>query len=913
MALFFLNFIPGFGQAAKAFKSGITTTTRFTSRPTYLQSWEVVPIVARGSYVKGLRSATTAASKGVGKSTLAGLFWSFVGKESGLTNPQLSIGYKTKGGCFTGFNYDYIVDDLPPRDDILYTPIIQYFKDEEAGRPQERIYPSAIYIDESFTSPLPGFSEPECTWENPNVAQFRNQKDYTPENLAELKQKIVDDYISKHKNEQRYQSDDGEVQLILDAEAAAEAAYPSDPVVGADVFGTGQLSIVSGFEFGSIVKECKFKTSYQGKKIKYYVWANPTFPSVGTFNTVGKFVEGIGLGISRDVEAVFGGIFGLSSDKSESISKGYDSGYKTTGNLVYTVYEQQLVEANSKVDEAKKKLEELEANNAPAEEIEKAKEELEKAQKEVELAAQELKEAKEKLEKEKDDPNRNFFSQFGSCAYVTLSRDLKISTPITKENIEKEAEKLQFSEPVSVNGISTANSETSPFALVDGQKIYLFFERTTGDAFKPSDVSKEIWYTVSEDGGSTWQEAKRITDYSTGVAGSEPSAVVFNGKIYVAYKERSWEQGVKITTKNFVVVKELNGNYEKRFADVETNDRGGPSMTVFDGELYLFYHQRAGPLIGGDFFKILYTAWDGNTNNDWQLPNLVPTPKKDGVENFLNSPNTWSMYPSAIATSNGIILSYSYSAPGGIGPFHEAFDVRAVRFDARGTTEDLGEISADESGTDIPNRRQGFSHLVEKKGEIFVFYDEDDIARAGKSIDPTEAEFKSHINYKKYNPDSGWDIFPTSLFESKNKAIQATPVAVDEKILLFFSSHEGENKKWEIFSSSGEKKIVLTEVSSEPDVVTGIEGKTEKDSYKVGETVRFAGKLIVSGDPGGKEVKVEFKFGSGASLNIDRVSTENDGSFVWEYELPAGIATTTYEIVASSGGKEVSYKFSVTN
>lgn len=501
---------------------------------------------------------------------------------------------------------------------------------------------------------------------------------------------------------------------------------------------------------------------------------------------------------------------------------------------------------------------------------------------------------------------------FGSCSYVTLSRNLE-GTSITSKDITKEAEKLQFSEPIAVSGIATANSETFPFALVEGQKIYLFFERTTGDAFKPSDVSKEIWYTVSEDGGSTWQEAKRITDYSTGIAGSEPSAAVFNGKIYIAYKEKSFGQGVKIETKNFIVVKELGGTYEKRFADVETNDRGGPAMAVFDGRLFLFYHQRAGPLIGGDFFKILYTSWDGNMNNDWQALTLVPTPKKDGVSNFLNSPNAWSMYPNALATSNGIILSYSYSAQTGqIGPFHEAFDVRAVRFDGKGTSEDLGEISVDESGTDVPNRRQGFSHLVEKNGEIFAFYDEDDIARGGKTVDPTEAEFKSHINYKKYNPDSGWDVFPTSLFETKSKALQPTPVSIGDKILLFLSSNEGSNR-WDILSSVGEKKIVLTEVPSGTDIVQGISGKTDKDSYKKGETIKFAGSLtMASGKPEGKEVRIILKFGPAELLNQD-AAVAADGSFVWEYALPAGVAIGTYEIVASSGGKEVSYKFTVTD
>lgn len=774
-------------------------------------------------------------------------------KFDGLSPPSdwfAPEGFKSGGGCFASIYYNKEAGR-----DSLYTPLLAYESN------QQKTYPSGIYlkISEGFTTPLSGFENPECTLREPI-------KKYNEISAEELKGKIdleLADKIAKFEGVKFLTKDVCEdcVPQIAVTEEEKNVGKSYDQLTDPQklriayqimkiTLGSSKSSSGSKVDEGKSgysIDSCNFKTTYKGKKIKYSVWADPAFPSD---DFIQKPLEGIG-GLILSV-------------KDAAVAQA--TSFRGFFSIIF--------------------------GSPPQAEPPKTEENKEK------------------------EPSKSFLEQFGSkafgsCSSVTLSRILE-GPPITTQDIFKEATTYQFSNPEAVSGISTPNSETSPFALVDGQKIYLFFERTTGDAFKPLDASsKEIWYTVSEDGGSTWQEAKGITDYSTGVSALEPSAAVFNGEIYVAYKERTGQR--RENAKYNVVVRSLDGAYEKKFADVATNDRGGPSLVIFGNSLYLFYHQRAGPLAGGDFYKIYYTTWDGNAEHDWQSPTLVPTPKIDGASNFLNSPNAWSMYPNALATSNGIILSYSYSAQTGqIGSFHEAFDVRAVRFDGKGTSEDLGEISADESGTDIPNRRQGFSHLVEKNGEIFVFYDEDDIARGGKTVDPTEAEFKSHINYKKYNPDSGWDVFPTSLFETKSKALQPTPVSVGDKILLFLSSNEGSNR-WDILSSVGEKKIVLTEVPSGPDVVQGISGKTDKDSYKKGETIKFAGSLtMASGKPEGKEVRIILKFGPAELLNQD-AAVAADGSFVWEYALPAGVAIGTYEIVASSGGREVSYKFAVTD
>lgn len=269
-----------------------------------------------------------------------------------------SLNSKSRGGCFTGYVYDWENDNNPSNEDLLYTPIIQYEqteKDSEGnvikeGTEYKKVFPSAIYVDESFIAPLSDSQRPECQLFNPGRLEI---------DAAGGKEKFIQNYIEQHRADYEGASvveeivDDGtdpntevddtpvlddsgnpirtereltpeEIEDLLRSEAIAQAdsRLQPDPIVGLDGFPLPGLDRLFSFDFGNMLSECSFKTHYNGEKITYKVWASPTFPGAGTLNSASKFgydVVDVDIG---DTEVTKDDISGFASD---SISASADS------------------------------------------------------------------------------------------------------------------------------------------------------------------------------------------------------------------------------------------------------------------------------------------------------------------------------------------------------------------------------------------------------------------------------------------------------------------------------------------------------------------------------------------------------------------------------------------------------------
>lgn len=276
--------------------------------------------------------------KGVATTTAA----NFVAAE----DPFNFLNLKTKGGCFTGYVYDNLNDDEKAREDILYTPIIQY----QTGKEYVKVYPSAIYVDEGFVG-SDTFGKPECELINPSRAAARRgttdsqirdrieslKSEYKSDpakraKYAESKKitETVDDKGEKKEVEEPLSAE--EIDQLLESDAVAYAAQQfggDDPIIGLDMYGP----ISQPFEFGDMVSMCQFQTSHKGSKITYYVWASPTFPGIGTMNALSRGgydvkdieIEGFGK-ITKDEVQVFdstgelGSSFGFLQDVENTIN-----------------------------------------------------------------------------------------------------------------------------------------------------------------------------------------------------------------------------------------------------------------------------------------------------------------------------------------------------------------------------------------------------------------------------------------------------------------------------------------------------------------------------------------------------------------------------------------------------------------
>jgi hypothetical protein len=236
-----------------------------------------------------------------------------------------SLDSKSRGGCFTGYVYDWENDNKPSNEDLLYTPIIQYeetVKDGEGnvikqGTEYKKVFPSAIYVDESFISPLADSQNPECKLFNPGRLQVEAEggKENFIKNYIETHRQdyegatITEEIVNEGATESEFDDtpvldENGnpitepprpltleEIEDLLRAEAIEEAdrLLQPDPIIGLDGIPLPGLDRLFQFDFGNMISECGFKTHYKGEKITYKVWASPTFPGAGTLNAASKF------------------------------------------------------------------------------------------------------------------------------------------------------------------------------------------------------------------------------------------------------------------------------------------------------------------------------------------------------------------------------------------------------------------------------------------------------------------------------------------------------------------------------------------------------------------------------------------------------------------------------------------------
>jgi len=496
---FAVNFIPFAGQAVTGVKSAIFAIKTFGAKS--------VLVKASRSTIQAIKNRKVGLSTPLVGETASGLAMSFLVGESNLNDPHRSRGMLTKGGCFTGYVYDYMDDDLPPREDILYTPIIQY----DSSRPETKVYPSAIYVDQTFLTSLDGTSPPECEYDNQDLVDLKAEISSGTATMDDLREKFKAEFKEANKDNPDYKLSSydtskssatsgnvntpvgpinpAEIEItqdllddILEADAQdyAERKLGKGSISGIDVYGTGGLSTTNSFDFGNMVKGCKLKSTYDGKKITYKVWSNPTYPGIGTLRGLGEF----GKGLAADQDAVLGGIFDLlSSDKSEDVRKAASgdefkvflresNDVQNSINIIKTEFEK-LVAYKIILDSSKDENEKTEYRNLIEDSKEKIKlhvvdldkavdkyvESDDKRRPEADSIKKALKdkvgeilkwideskdlENKDLVKKKIDeldvsinekipdivDGGRGWMSQFGSCAFVTLGRDLPGYTP----------------------------------------------------------------------------------------------------------------------------------------------------------------------------------------------------------------------------------------------------------------------------------------------------------------------------------------------------------------------------------------------------------------------------------------------------------------------------------------------------
>lgn len=156
------------------------------------------------------------------------------------------VAWPGKEGCFLSIKYDKSYEN------IYYTPLIQYDSQSQI------IYPSAIYVDRTFSEPLPGELNPECDYRNSDAM-------HNPPSLEQVAGKVK-----------------GAVQGS-DSPTLADFDNPNEII-------------------GNVLNKCNFKESYKGEKITYAVWAKPVYPDLEAFRraTGAEPIEKILTGVSGD-------------------------------------------------------------------------------------------------------------------------------------------------------------------------------------------------------------------------------------------------------------------------------------------------------------------------------------------------------------------------------------------------------------------------------------------------------------------------------------------------------------------------------------------------------------------------------------------------------------------------------------
>jgi hypothetical protein len=210
----------------------------------------------------------------------------------------------TRNGCFQVIKYDKSYDS------IYYTPLIQY------DDPKQIIYPSAIYVDRSFTEPLEG-SKPECDFRN-----APNRKTVSEEEITQRIREIVNypalDIEGKptDKTNQEYFEELGKIgekDVCVDKSCTNKITQEQKKFI--DFFDANYLGDASAPEnnlIGNFLNRCNFKTTHKGEKMKYRVWAKPVYPTIDElkkatgFEGFQNFIQKILSPLSEDLSDAFG-------------------------------------------------------------------------------------------------------------------------------------------------------------------------------------------------------------------------------------------------------------------------------------------------------------------------------------------------------------------------------------------------------------------------------------------------------------------------------------------------------------------------------------------------------------------------------------------------------------------------------
>ena len=403
------------------------------------------------------------------------------------------------------------------------------------------------------------------------------------------------------------------------------------------------------------------------------------------------------------------------------------------------------------------------------------------------------------------------YQNFGSCKTVTLDRDLE-GTPLTPEDLAEAAETLRFSEPQVV--VTGFGNDVAPYATAGGR---VFNQRSADNPFAAGSKS-EI-----HEGAST-----SYTNLLKDPSSSQPSAVSFNGKTYLAYVEGTGAG-------NKIIVRDVEDPTTEIYSLTDDSGReiGGPSTVAFGGKLYVFNHVKTGANSYGIMFYQGEPKTEGGVQKiSWQGPFDVPN--VDEASNKVNSESSFSVFPHAIVTTEDgkqmMMVAYAFSNQANtfyIIPDHASYGIRVVKFDGS-KTWDLARVTDEDSDDGL---RQGFPKMIDLGGKVYVFWDEYSSETEFREDPPI---LQSKISYKRYlGTGVDWEEFPHDLdLKDRTKIIQPMPVPVQGNLVVYFASYDGVKKdesgkdvdnKWDILSISANQ---FTEPETAPTTETPAEPQT---------------------------------------------------------------------------------------
>lgn len=459
------------------------------------------------------------------------------------------------------------------------------------------------------------------------------------------------------------------------------------------------------------------------------------------------------------------------------------------------------------------------------------------------------------------------YAKFNTCALVVLDREKK-GEPASVQTKEY----LSFSKPEKIpTAAKTGKNEVVPTIVKDDKNtIYVFYHIFEG---KQSDV----YYVASSDGGESWSEPLKLTDgkKSYGFA----SAALFKGKVYVSYTS---DDGAS----QEILVQELGSPVATQISNDKANFDGDSKLAVFGDRLYIFWEN-----VNDGKSKIKYrttvdgVVWDTPLDKD---PQEVP-----------NTPDV-ALNPSAIEFAGKLWLAYTVTTSTKIDPFLTlgGADIHVKNTDGKNWF-DIAQLS-ENPVSDSDNK----ASLAVFNNNLYLFFH-----RGSEDPLKNPSGFKAQIRYFKLQGTS----FSESVQVLEGNYLMPSLLQVGDRLLGVILSYDSD---WGLFKTIGTLEVQNTQSVSQTDtnlqeVADSITVTSEKQSYKKGETAKFTGNLkMQSGSPQGKEVRIELKFGP-VLLIVQRVTTGADGNFVWEYTLPNGIASGTYEITVSYRDKESTIKFEV--